>query len=236
MIAGWTLLALLASAPALPEAGPLAQCARGPTTSLHRRFEAAPFPPRHDQRLGRTTLELRAVPGGALLRTERWDGRWSCLGTTPSARGYLLGGVLQRGAWLPLASVVHLPEGGGPATPSSFDRAGYVALAALVSPAGQYLAFVGGRGVTDGLHVLDVGRDEVRKVGPAPAPPPDAALRATCGDQALEWGSCWADGLVELEPGVLRYVSERLLEASYGKDGPAGRARARTVRRFTLGP
>jgi hypothetical protein len=235
MIGDLTLLLLLAASPALPATPTEAACAGNGRTSLQLRTGPAAWPAHHDGPSGATTFLLRAVPGGELLHTERRGGRWRCLGAATTPRGYLAGGVLQRGGWLPLASVVYLPEAGGPAVPSSFDRAGYLALAALASPGGRFLAFVGGRGVVDGLYVLDVARDEVRRLGPAPAPPPDPGLRTSCGDEPFDWGGCWADGLVDLEPSVLRFLSEDVLEATTGKDGPGGRARERAVRRYELG-
>jgi hypothetical protein len=179
-------------------------------------------------------LLLRPLSGNEPLWSEELDGRWRCLAPGPSARGYLIGSVQQRGAWLPLSSVLYLPEDGSGVLPSAMYREEFLAMAALSSPGGRYLAFVGGRNVIDGLYVLDVQRDEVRKLGPAPAPPPRPAARSTCADQPLVWGGCWADGLVELEPEILRFVSEDVLEASYAKDGPGGRATTRNAKRFNL--
>jgi hypothetical protein len=154
---------------------------------------------------------------------------------TTAPRGELVEEVRQRGAWRPLVSIGWRATPGGPIAPSAFDRGGYLALARCTSPDRTSIAFVGGRGgQVDGLYLLDLVRDEVRKLGPAPAPPPDPALRAICGEQPLEWGGCWADGLVTLEPEVLRYRSDRVLEASYAADRPAGRAWPRTTRRFEL--
>jgi hypothetical protein len=235
VIVGPALLLLLAASPAPPASPTGAACAGSARTSLHLQAGPADSPARHDGPAGDTTFLLRAVPGGELLRTEQLEGRWRCLHTAPTARGYLLGGVRPRGAWLPLASVVYLPEAGGRAVPSAFDRAGFLALAALASPGGRFLAFVGGRGVVDGLYVLDVGRDEVRRLGPAPAPPPDPGLQSTCGDEPFEWGGCWADGLVSLEPSVLRFLAGDVLEVTSGRDGPGGRASERAVRRYELG-
>jgi hypothetical protein len=238
------LLSLLApgelpGAPAAPAGAPASEpeapCSRGERSTLEVRAQLAPSPPRLHGPGPRTVLVLRGTDG-VPLRTETWDGAWRCLTPSPGARGHVVGGVAPRGAWRPLASVLFVPADGSPAVPSAFDRGRYQALAALVSPEGRQMAFVGGVASVDGLYLLDLRRDTVRRLGPAPAPPATPEARAVCGGESFGWGGCWADGLVELEPSVLRFASEALLEVSTGADGPQGRARARKVTRYRVGP
>jgi hypothetical protein len=134
MIGDLTLLLLLAASPALPATPTEAACAGNGRTSLQLRTGPAAWPAHHDGPSGATTFLLRAVPGGELLHTERRGGRWRCLGAATTPRGYLAGGVLQRGGWLPLASVVYLPEAGGPAVPSSWRWLRWPARAAAYLP------------------------------------------------------------------------------------------------------
>jgi hypothetical protein len=235
---GAALLAALLPAsqppPEQPLEEPAIECARGIRTSLHQLTRHAAAPRAHDQPGPRTTFLLRPLAGNEPLWSEELQGNWRCLSPRTGARGYLLGGLQQRGAWLPLASVLYLPEDGSGALPSALDREDSLALAVLLSPAGRYLAFVGGPGHVDGLYVLDTQLDEVRNLGPAPAPPVRNELKTICGDEPLAWGGCWADSVLVLESEVLRIAAEDLLEVSYGKDGVAGRAKTRKVRRFNL--
>ncbi|NTV46676.1 MAG: hypothetical protein HGB11_09215 [Chlorobiales bacterium] len=52
--------------------------------------------------------------------------------------------------------------------------------------------------------------------------------------EPFDWGTCWADGYVEMDAGIIRFKSENVLQVSYGKDTPDARARKRRVRLFKL--
>ncbi|MES1207513.1 MAG: hypothetical protein ABUS79_16375, partial [Pseudomonadota bacterium] len=99
------------------------------------------------------------------------------------------------------------------------------------SPDGHYVAFVGGIGGVDGVYVLDTSRDTIRRLGPAPAPPPVHGFES---DEPFDWGTGWADGYGAIEPSVLRFEAPDVLVATYGRDTPKARAKKRTVRRFKL--
>ena len=105
----------------------------------------------------------------------------------------------------------------------------------VTSPGGRYLVFIGGPNTTGTLYVLDIERDVIEELGPGPAPPPNALVRDTCKDEPFEWGTCWGDGYVEMDLGIIRFKSEDVLEVSYGDDSPDGRAKICRFRRFKLG-
>jgi hypothetical protein len=237
MLGSCVLLAVLAAAPdarATSAASATSPCTRGASTTLELEVTPPPGPPRHDGPGATTRIVLRRQADGSVLASDEQVGSWRCLGRPVGKRGYVLGIVRQRAGWSPLGSIVYLPEDAGAIVPSAFVRGRYLALAVAASPSGRHVVFVGGKGEVDGLYALDVERDEVRKLGPAPAPPPSPSLRKLCGKQPLGWGACWADGLVELEKKVLRFEPADVLVATYGKDTQAGRARARRTRRFNL--
>jgi hypothetical protein len=162
------------------------------------------------------------------------EGKWFCFGYNATKKIYVVGGIIQKGASLPLASIRYLPEDGREITPSAFDRAGYHALSTVSSPSGRYIVFIGGKLTTDGLYVLDVERNRVRKLGSAPLPPPNAYLNDICSGKPFEWGGCWADRYLELDNGIIGFKSEKELEVTYGKDSPSARAKKRRTARFRL--
>jgi hypothetical protein len=215
--------------------GNAAECTRGTRTSLQFTRIDVPLIPRHGKTLGRTSLVLRSEPGGEILLDKEVEGNWFCVGFNRRSKTYIVGGMLERGAWLPLCSMQYLREDGSSLEPSAFDRLGYLAMTALASPGGRYIAFIGGRNTTGTLCVLDTERDLVRKLGQAPAPPHNAFESDTCSGEPFRWGTCWGDGYVEMDAGIVRFKSEHVLEVSYGDDSPHGRAKKRRVKRFTLG-
>ena len=216
-------------------AGHAAECAKGTRTSLQISQVNVPFLPRHGQIVGQTRFVLCSEPGGEELLSKVDEGNWFCIGFNRNTKTYVVGGILERGAWLPLGSIRYLREDGSFFEPSAFDRLGYLAMTVVTSPSGRYIVFIGGQNTAGTLYVLDIERDVVRELGPAPAPPSNVLARDTCKDEPFEWGTCWGDGYVEMDLGIIQFKSENALEVSYGDDSPDGRAKIRRVRRFKLG-
>jgi len=82
------------------------------------------------------------------------------------------------------------------------------------------------------LYVLDIERDVVKELGPAPAPPPNALARDICKGEPFEWGTCWGDRYVEMDVGIISFKPDDVLEVSYGDDSLRARAKKRLIRRF----
>jgi len=215
--------------------GNAAEFAKGTRTSLQISQLNVPSLPRHGQTVGQTKFVLCSEPGGEELLSKVYEGNWFCIGFNRNTKTYVVGGILERGAWLPLGSIQYLREDGSTFEPSAFDRLGYLAMTVVTSPSGRYIVFIGGQNTTGTLYVLDIERDVVKELGPAPAPPPNVLARDTCNGEPFEWGTCWGDGYVEMDPGIIRFKSEDVLEVSYGDDSPPARAKIRRVRRFKLG-
>ncbi len=208
---------------------------KGTRTRLSINQINAPFLPRHSQTPGQTRFVLRSEPDGKELLAKVYEGNWFCIAFNMNTKSYVVGGILERGAWLPLLSILYLREDRISFQASVFDRLGYLAMTVIASPGGRYIVFIGGQNTTGTLYVLDTERDIVRKLGPAPAPPPPNALaRDTCKGEPFKWGTCWGDGYVEMDSGIVRFKSENVLEVGYGDDSPDGRAKIRRVRRFKL--
>ena len=214
--------------------GYAAECAKGARTSLQNNIADVPVIPQHDQSIGRTKFVLRSEPDGGTISSQELEGQWFCFGYSTGTHAYVIGGIDQKGTWLPLRSIQYLAEDGSSFKSSAFDRLDYIALAAVTSPSGRYIVFIGGRIGIDGLFVLDTERDTVKKLGQAPSPPPSSYAADSCEGQTFEWGGCGTDGYVEMDEGILRFVSDHELEASYGKDKPTKRAKKRWVQRYKL--
>jgi hypothetical protein len=209
-----------------------AEC-QGTDSQLHYTLINAPEFYRLDQSIGQTQLLLTAKSDGTSRLDKTYEGKWFCLGFNKTTKTYLVAGIFQVGAWLPLGSIQYLSETKNSLLASAFDRQGYIANAALMSPEGRYIAFIGGKQSTGKLYVLDTQTDTIKKLGVAPAPPP-LANSAFFSEEPFQWGTGWADGYVELEATVFQFKSENVLQISYGKDSHNVRAKNRKVRIFRM--
>jgi hypothetical protein len=225
------LFALVVLTGATSTAGETRVCSEGKESRLSVESLRRPAIPRHDQNIGADALVLTSKGGKELFREEIDDAYLRCLGFNDEAGFHLVGTVGESGAWMILGAISYLSEAGGPLRSSAFNREGFLALASLTSPKGRFVAFVGGHHTVEGLFVLDTVTDKIRRLGKPPSPPPNPGW--SC-EEPFGWGSCWADGYVELEKRVLRFEGEHALVVSYGKDTGHRRATERSVRRFRL--
>lgn len=219
----------------IPATGEAVELSRGTHTSLQIQRINVPSFPRHGQTSGQTRLMLRSEPDSEIIFSKEYEGNWFCIGFNANIKAYILGGIFERGAWLPLGSIQYLRENGSSLGPSAFDRLGYLAMTAVTSHSGRYVVFIGGQDTTGTLYVLDVERDTIKRLGSAPAPPPNALAKDVCSSEPFEWGTCWGDRYVETETGIIRFKPDDVLEVSYGHDSPNARAKKRRVRQFKLG-
>jgi hypothetical protein len=210
-----------------------AECPKGTVTKLNYTLNNVPTINRLDQSIGQTRFVLTDTNGTTRLSKD-YDGKWFCLAFNKATKTYIVGGVFQIGAWLPLGSIQYLREDKNSFEPSIFDRLGYIANAAVTSPNGRYIAFIGGQQTTGQLYVLDTQTDTIKSLGVAPAPPP-LANEAFVSEEPFEWGTGWADSYVEMETNILRFSSENSLQVSYGKDTAHARATKRRIHTFKLG-
>jgi hypothetical protein len=211
-----------------------AESARGIQTTLEYSFANTSSLSHLNLSIGKTTFILQSIPHGEIVLSTELEGKWFCFGFNATKHFYVIGGISQKGASLPLASIRYYPENRGEMPSSAFDLAGYHALSAVSSPSGRYIVFIGGRLTIDGLYVLDVERNLARKLGSAPLPPPNSYLNEICSGEPFEWGGCWADRYLELDSGIIAFRSETELEVKYGKDGPSARSKKRRITRFRL--
>lgn len=215
------------------------RCDGSPVATVEFRAERPPSI-RHDGPAAGGTLRLLARGTGRVLWQHQLEGSWSCLGYSARARRFVLSASGEVGVLYGVTSVLLLPEDGSEPRPSAFDRAGLFAYSLRLGPEARFLAMVAQRGGlgSPSLQVLDVERDRLRRLGPAPAPPPDPALLSSLPGsprrQPWRWGPDGAEWYAELEPEVVRFPSPTRLEVRYGSDTVRARARRRHSRSFRL--
>jgi len=214
------------------------ECAGGTKTILEISNIGMPVTLHHDRSIGKSRFVLRSQSTGKPLFSAVYDGRWFCFGFNKNNQKYIVGGVFERGSWLPLTSIQYLREDGTALEPSVFDRMGYLAMSSQTDAKNRYIAFVGGKDYTTGmLFVLNIENDTVKKLGIAPAPPPQTAETIDiCKDEPFDWGSCWVASYLELDKGIIRFKPKDILEVSYGSDSFYARSEKRQVKRFKLMP
>jgi hypothetical protein len=168
-------------------------------------------------------------------------GTVGCLAYSRSTGKYVLGQVGGLGAWRPLLSILYVSETTGKLTasrapPASTEYDEWYALAAVASDDGRFVALVSGFGGRIGLTVLDTKRDCMLRIGRPPLPPPSTWAEWNVGKPSdFAWGEADAgtDGFVGMDPGILTWRG-RVLEVSYGKDGPTKRANQRRKKRWDM--
>lgn len=202
---------------------------KGTVTELQLKRLNEPKFYRLDQSIGQSQFVLKKHNQTLLEQT--FEGRWFCFGFNQGTQRYMVGGIAQTGAWLPLLAIHYLKEDGTAFMPSVFNRDGYLANAAILSPKGRYIAFIGGKNTTGELYVLDTETDKIKYLGKAPLPPPVANFSS---EEDFAWGTGWADGFVELEKHIWQFKTENTLQVSYGKDTAQARAKKRQIRIFKL--
>ena len=118
----------------------------------------------------------------------------------------------------------------------SEHKGSWCAFAASASEDDRFIALVSHYDSLVRIEVLDTGSDCLLRIGRAPLPPPSTWAEENVKERYdFTWGASEAgtDGFISMDPGVLVWRGH-VLEASYGKDGPIKRARARTTKRWQL--
>jgi hypothetical protein len=189
--------------------------------------------PRHDASNGAVVMRLESAADHRAILTKTMEGTWRVLAYVPSARMFVLGGQFEVGAWLPLDVVSYLDEKTGALRPARHNE-DWMALAAVPSPDGRFIAFVGARADEYfRLELLDTVNDALYELGQPPAPPPDPQ-RTTKGEgHDWDWGDP-IDGMTDMDAGIITFPDDHTLRVSFGRDTFRARAKRRTVRSWDL--
>ncbi|MFH1533144.1 MAG: hypothetical protein ABIK09_20650 [Pseudomonadota bacterium] len=225
MIATLILTAVFAVAPAKTITGDGTTLTTGVTE--HPVYDGAP---------GKT--HLRLAKGDDIVIETDWPGIWRGLACDAEEHRYVLTGEFQQGGWLPIRQIRYLNARSGIYTESQYNGRDFLAFTAVAAADGRWVALVGllAEGADFKLLLLDTRRDAMVELGvpPAPTPSTDVAPKDLGVDCPWTSWSCFHDGWVDLEPGIITFKDGRL-EVSYGEgDSPQGRDRKRTVRSWDL--
>jgi len=194
----------------------------------------------HEDDTTTTLVTLRTAEGKQYSHS--LGGDVGCLAHSRAGHKYVLGRIGEMGAWRPLQEIFYLDEITGKLEtskalpPWADDKQPWCGFAAEASQDGLYVAFVAIDDSESRLEVLDTKEDRLLPVGEPPLPPPSAWARENVRRIVdFNWGMAEArtDGFIGMDSGILAWRGH-VLEASYGKDGPSMRAKARKIRRWDL--
>jgi len=189
--------------------------------------------PRHDLSDGASVMRLEGLPDHRAIVTKTMEGTWRVLAYVPSAHLFVLGGQFEVGAWLPLNVISYLDEKTGALRPARHNE-DWMALAAVPSADGRFIAFVGARADEYfRLELLDTVNDALYELGQPPAPPPDPQTVTKGEGHEWDWGDP-IDGVTEMDPGIITFPDDHTLRVSFGHDTFRERAKRRTVRTWDL--
>lgn len=208
---------------------PFTHCADGTVTSLWI-SRSYPELPRHDGPMGETRFEVRERTTGTVRGQVKQPGLGSCLGFAPAVDAFVISSEFELGSVVPIAAIQLVRQD---ATVSDTNFTGnFSAFAQVTSATRRFIAFVGQRDSTGlcALWLLDVVRNTVKRLGKAPAPPPQPEAPLL---REWTWESAEIGRPVELEPSVLRFDGE-VLHVTFGKDTSRARASKRTEQLYRL--
>jgi hypothetical protein len=195
--------------------------------------------PRHDTDFGSTSIEIESTtPGGPPSQTTSKEGQWRILVYAEGIGVYVLGGIFERGACLPLDVLVYVDEHTGKWRDSYVSDTRWMAMAAVPSPGGRFIALIADAEDSDKgfeLEVLDTTTDTLIRVGKAPLPPP---MQGDYADFCPRSGRAgWidpTDSFVDMDPGIIKFIDEQTIAVSYGHDSCRRRARQRHLEKWNL--
>lgn len=198
-------------------------CGNGSTTLLEYENSS----PRHSR------FVLRSRLANEVLFHKDFNESYSCWGYSNALRAYILAGQWEKGSSPRLQSITYLYEAGlNRLKPSIFDKKGYWAVASVLSPDSDVMAFIGGPAnqTTAALYVMDFAKNKIQKLGQPPAPPPVSE-----GMTEEAWG--WNHPTTSYQPldkGILYFSKSNILVASYGQDTAQTRASARQTKSWII--
>ncbi|CAN5658772.1 hypothetical protein BH10CYA1_BH10CYA1_56140 [soil metagenome] len=202
---------------------------------------------RHDGNdYGKTIVSLRSK-GGKVFFSQEINDNFECLGYGRTRRAYILQTEGERISYRVVVAFSYLSE----LQPKicNFDSfvGEYIAAieAVVPSPDLRYVVFVGQKKSSPDkwrLYALDTKYDRIQLIGKAPDPPPFLSdeiesVKSMCSEgnaMPSHWNWMMMHSSAHLEPAVCRFVSNNVLQVSYGRDSWARRSKKRLIRRYTL--
>lgn len=183
--------------------------------------------PKHDKSPGETMLTIHSAKDSSVLKEYKLDGIWRCIGFNTLENKYILGGMFQVGAWLPICEIKYMDETTFELKPSQINKTDWFSFVSVPDNSANYIALIGKYDEKYMvLYVLNTITDRVQILGKPPQPPPvdssfinDDMLR-----ESWQWGCAYADGFTEMDDGIIVFEKNDKLRVSFGKDSPLRRA------------
>jgi len=181
-------------------------------------------PGRHDGPPGQSLIELIRRKDMSKLISEEMPGRWTLLGYNEQTKTYVLGGLFEIGAWLPVREIQYLAEAEKPKfRPAKINtEEDWYALGTRTSPDGRFVAFVGRdqKHQNMSLFLLDTTKDSHAYLGKpphaAPQDPPDMSPGSE--EQYWDWGGFCCDGHFVMDSRAVWFEGPDVLKVDYGFD------------------
>ncbi|MCL5992502.1 MAG: hypothetical protein M1419_10455 [Bacteroidetes bacterium] len=183
--------------------------------------------PKYDKSPGETLLTLHSVKDSSILKEHKLEGNWHCIGYNIQDKKYILGGMFQVGAWLPMCEIRYLDEDNYELKPSRINNTDWFSFISVPDESGKYLALIGKYDEKYMvMYVLNTVTDRVQVLGKPPQPPPvdSSFINDDMLKESWQWGCAYADGFTEMDNGIIVFEKNDKLRVSIGKDSPLRRA------------
>ena len=183
--------------------------------------------PKYDKSPGETLLKLHFSKDSSVLKEYKLEGIWHSIGYNLHEKKYIVGGLFQVGAWLPMCEIRYLDETSYEMKSSRINKTDWFSFIAVPDELGKYMALIGKYDEKYMvLYVLNTITDRVQILGKPPQPPPvdSSFINDDMLKETWQWGNSYADGFTEMDDGIIVFENNDRLRVSFGKDSPLRRA------------
>jgi hypothetical protein len=199
----------------------------GKSTYLEIKIQSRP---EYDKSAGESMITLFSSKDSTKLKEYKLDGIWHYIAYSQQEKKYIIGGLFQVGAWLPMCEIRYIEESTYAMKPSSLNKTDWFSFIAEPDKSGKYIAFIGKYDEKYMvLYVLNTVTDRIQITGKPPLPPP--ADSSYYSDEMLKeqwnWGNEYSDGFTEMDKGIIVFDKYDKLKVSFGKDNALSRSSKR---------
>ena len=183
--------------------------------------------PQYDKSAGETLIILHSTKDSSILKDYKIEGVWHSIAYNSLEKKFILGGMFQVGAWLPMCEIRYLDETNFEMKPSQINKIDWYSFITVPDESGKYIALIGKYDEKFlVLYILNTITDRVQILGKPPQPPPieSSFINEDMLKESWQWGCSYADGFTEMDDGIIIFEKNDRLRVSFGKDSPLKRA------------